>query len=295
MVSAIQARRNCSSDAADVIVFCLGLGRYAEDVFGPAFQKEGIILAATDREVVEDQPAMLARFFLNSYVPQQYGHYLYLDGDVHIHASLDPLIHADIAEGHFLAANDPMTFQLAEDGPQSGAVAAHFNSLGLSPRQACGYFNSGVLRINRKGWEGIGREAWEYYRRHRRIITFPDQDPLNVVASNRRERLSLAWNFPVFMYNSRVRFQISPKITHFMSSPKPWHGSFPPWTRESYKPYADALKRYPELAPFRHRLPLRTQARYQLQQRGKQITELITWGLTRRRDRILGYETACRR
>jgi lipopolysaccharide biosynthesis glycosyltransferase len=293
LVSAMQARRNCSPNAADVIIFCVGLERDSERVFRQVCLKENIALTSISREMVEGQTAMLARFFLNRYVPPQYSQYLYLDGDVHIHDSLDPLLRATVPVGHFLAANDPMTFQLADHSPQSRDLASHIESIGLSRGQAQCYFNSGVLRIRRQGWDEIGEQAWEYCRRNGGPSRFPDQDALNIVAADRRMPMSLAWNFPVFLRNSRVQSEIKPKITHYMSSPKPWHGSFPPWTTADCEPYAAALRHYPALAPFTIGMPLLRRAIYHLQQRGKSVSVIFTWGLSERRSRILSYEASC--
>lgn len=293
LVSAMQARRNSSLDKADVLVFCLDLEASLVDIFRPIFEAENIRLLSITGDMIEGQTAMLARLFLNRYVPAQYSQYLYLDGDVHILGSLDPLIEADVPAGHLLAANDPMTFLLADNSRQSRDLSTHLLSIGLSPDQALRYFNSGVLRICREGWETIGLEAWEYYRRNAAPSRFPDQDALNLVAVDKRIPMSLAWNFPIFMRNSRVESRIKPRITHFMSSPKPWHGAFPPWTIESCLPYTLAIEAYPPLAPFDLRMRLRQRATYHLQQRVKQIGELLTWGLSQRRRRVLSYEASC--
>lgn len=293
LVSAIQARRNCSPDVADVAIYCVNLDCYTERAFRPVCERENILLISLDPETIENQTAMLARLFLNRFMPAQYSQFLYLDGDVHIHASLDPLLRAQVPEGHFLAANDPLTFQLAENLPESREMANHLKSVGLTERQSERYFNSGVLRIHRKGWEETGQRAWEYCRRNGGPSRFPDQDALNLVAADNHMSMSLAWNFPVFMRNSRVQSKIKPKITHFMSSPKPWQGSFPPWNKEACKPYAEAIRHYPDLAQFSIGLPLRKRAVYHLQQRGKKISESITWGLSERRGRILSYEASC--
>lgn len=294
LVSAIQARRNCSLDAADVIIFGIDISTEVERAFAPVCAKENIGLISVGNKMVEGQTAILARFFLNRFVPKQYTQYLYLDGDVHILGSLDPLVRAPLSEGHFLAANDPMTFQLADNGPQSRDLSSHLELIGLSGEQALGYFNSGVLRIHRTGWDSIGEQSWEYCRRLGGMSRFHDQDALNLVAGGSRLPMSLAWNFPVFLRNSRVESTIKPKITHFMSSPKPWHGCFPPWTRESCRPYSDAVRNYPTLAPFSSmHMPSGKRAIYHLQQRGKKLSELLTWGLSERRSRILSYEASC--
>jgi lipopolysaccharide biosynthesis glycosyltransferase len=92
------------------------------------------------------------------------------------------------------------------------------------------------------------------------------------------------------MLNCRVAGAIAPRILHFMSNPKPWHGHFAPWDQAACAPYADIIRRHPELRPYRHAMPAGTRLRYQLQQRYKQLLETATWGFTEKRARILGYE-----
>ena len=295
LVSAMQARVHSSPEKADVIIFCFGLDAATERVFAPICTREHVGLVSLDSSLIEGQTAMLARLFLDRFVPEQYTQYLYLDGDVHILDSIDPLIDAVVPEGCFLAANDPMTFLLADSGPQSRDLVEHLRSLGLSDEQALKYFNSGVLRINRKGWKEIGAKAWTHYSSANKNNRFPDQDALNVVGAKHRLPLSLAWNYPVFMRNSRVECNIRPRIKHFMSSPKPWHGAFPPWTQTACLPYRNALNVYPALRPFNLQMSLRSRAAYHLQQQGKKVLERVTWGFSPRRDRILHYEDNCRR
>jgi len=293
LVSAIQARYHTSPHVADVIIYCVDLSSRAERVFDPICAKERIGLISVGSEVIERQNAMLARFFLSRFVSSHYDQYLYLDGDVHIHDTLDPLLEADVPKGKFLAANDPMTFLIPDSGAQSRDLSNHLDGLGLSRQQALCYFNSGVLRIHSEGWERIGHDAWEHCRRIGKPSRFPDQDALNVVAADKRLPMSLAWNFPIFMRNSRVESTIKPKITHFMSNPKPWYGSFPPWTVVSHEPYSETLKKYPALGPFNTVMPLRRRAVYHLQQRGKKVFETLTWGFSAKRARILSYEASC--
>ena len=293
LVSAMQARRHASPDRADVILFCVDLDTATRAVFAPICDREHIDLRTVRSHMIEGQTAMLARLFLNRFVPARYTQYLYLDGDVQIHSSLDPLIDAEVHPGHFMAANDPSTFLLAEQGKFSRELAAHMASLGLSKQQALGYFNSGVLRIAREGWDEIGSAAWRFFQHSGTSRRFPDQDALNAVGLDRRLPLPLAWNYPVFLHNARVAAQIRPRITHFMSSPKPWHGAFSPWTREACQPYRDALAAYPALRPFHRPMSFQKQCRYALQQQVKRCQETVTWGFSRRRQRVLLYEEGC--
>jgi lipopolysaccharide biosynthesis glycosyltransferase len=293
LVSAMQARANTSPSKADVIIYCVDLDSYTEDVFASVCESEGILLVPIPRKLIEGQEAMLARLFLDDFVPSQYTQMLYLDSDVHILGNLDCLIDAKVDPGNFLAANDPLTFLIEDGGQLSRRLGKHLISIGLDREQSLNYFNSGVLRICRNGWGKIGKDAWDQFRKGGHVSRFPDQDALNIAGLGRRQALSLAWNFPVFMRHSRVEEMIKPKIEHFMSNPKPWHGVFPPWKSSAHQPYRRALERYPFLVEFARRMPARQRTAYHLQQRGKQMLETLTWGFSSRRSRILEYEANC--
>jgi lipopolysaccharide biosynthesis glycosyltransferase len=293
LVSSMQARRHASPEKAAVIIFCIDMDPHTREVFGPICEREGIDLRSVPSPVIEHQTAMLARLFLNRFVPAQFTQYLYLDGDVQVHGSLDPLIDVEVPPGHFMAANDPITFLLADRGKFSRDLASHMRSLALTEEQAHGYFNSGVLRIAREGWDEIGSRAWQFFQHSGTSRRFPDQDALNVVGLGHRLPLALAWNYPVFFANARVAKQIQPRITHFMSSPKPWQGHFSPWTREACQPYSDALATYPSLRSFHRPMPFRRKCVYALQQQVKRCQEILTWGFSRRRQRVLHYEQGC--
>jgi lipopolysaccharide biosynthesis glycosyltransferase len=294
LVSAMQARQHTSVAKADVIIFCVDLDHQTEDTFATICERESILLAPLSRRLIEGQTAMLARLFLDEFVPRCYSQILYMDSDVHILDSLDALIDANVGEGHFLAANDPMTFLLMDKGSLSRRLEKHLAAIGLDKTQSLNYFNSGVLRICRKGWGAIGKEAWRQFQKNGHSSRFPDQDALNLAGIVQRQSMSLAWNFPIFMRHSRVEAAIKPKIEHFMSSPKPWHGVFPPWSNAAHEPYRSALEQYPFLKDFVRRMPASQRTIYHVQQRGKQMLETLTWGFSRRRLRILEYEAGCR-
>ncbi len=255
-------------------------------------RSEGVILYCVESDVIRGTTAMMSRLFLGDFAPTIYTQYLYMDGDVQIVGSLDPLIDAEVPPGHFMAANDPLTFQLDDNTARSRQLLRHFQRIGLTRDQTRGYFNSGVLRINREGWDQIGRRAWELFSSNKGSAKFPDQDVLNLVAGEYRIPMSLTWNFPIFMRNSRVEAEIQPRILHFMSSPKPWQGKFPPWTETACAPYSEMIRRYPALAHFNAQMPLYKIGYYHIQQRRKRVSETFTWGLSARRTRILDYQIA---
>jgi hypothetical protein len=290
LASAVQARRHASPHLADVAVFSFDTDRAVQHALEHACSSENILFLPIEGAQLGGAPAMLARLFLTKLVPSDYRQFLYIDGDTQIRDSLDPLIEYAVPPGKFLAANDPMTFAFTGRGSHDRQVAAHFSSVGLN-RAECGtYFNSGVLRINRDGWDVIENAALDLYRRSDETSKFPDQDVLNFVARGHHIPMSLAWNFPIFMLNARVETKIAPRIYHFMSKPKPWEGTFPPWTFEAQRPYLELVRKYPKLIDFSVKMPGPKRVRYQAQQRYKQLIETVSWGFSTRRDKILAYE-----
>jgi hypothetical protein len=105
--------------------------------------------------------------------------------------------------------------------------------------------------------------------------------------------MSLIWNFPIFLRNSRLTSAIQPRIQHFMSNPKPWQGSFSPWTTAECEPYRRLLQRYPSLLSLRPHMPATLKMLYYLHQQRKHVIETFSWGFSARRSRILRYEATC--
>jgi len=289
-VSALQARQNASVDKADVVIFVFDEAPMIDADLARACEANGIRLIYRTLDVIDGAPVMLARLFLTRFLPAQYEQILYIDGDTQVRGSLDPLLDAVVPPGKFMAANDPMTFVLPGADSLSRDVAGHFAALGIPADKEYNYFNTGVLRISREGWEPLGAGAWEMFKAAGRTSRFPDQDVLNVIAGAHRIPMSLAWNFPIFMCNCQVQQIIAPRIYHFMSSPKPWQGAFQPWGFAATKPYVDVIRRFPSLARYQDKMPILGRLRYHLQQGYKMVDETMSWRFTARRERILSYE-----
>lgn len=290
LVGAIQARRYSSADSADVLIFGFGVNSVASETVTEVCEAENITFLPVERGAIDDATPMMARLFLNRFVPESYNQYLYLDGDVQVCGSLDPLLNAHVRPGEFLAVNDPMTFLIKDYGGEDRKADDYISSLGLNQRQNSRYFNSGVLRINRSGWERIGKDAWDLVCKNAVGFRFADQDPLNIVAADCRTAISLKWNFPIFLRNAGVEAFIRPCVYHFMSSPKPWEGVFPPWNANFTKPYSDLLSTYKNLSQLQRKQSLLFGIRYFFQQRYKQMSEKLLWGHGSRQARIMDYE-----
>lgn len=293
LVTAITARKHSDPATADVIVACFGDEHGAMQPFRHAFAAEGVELALHSPAIIEGASPMMARLLLTRFVPAEYEEILYLDGDIIINRSLDPLLGISLPDGGFLAANDPISFIVAKDTREAISHRARMHQFGICGEMMNSYFNSGVLRIRRQGWAETGEKAWEFYCRHKGRSQFPDQDALNYAGWKNRLPMSMKWNFPIFLRNANLDSALEPHVFHFMSSPKPWHGSFSPWNASWHMPYREALVKYPALSPYVDRLsPLRT-LKYRLQQRYKHLSELLLWGLSQRKTDILHYESAC--
>ena len=199
VVSAIQARAHSSRRLADVAVYCFAAETQETKDFAEACAAEGVAFTCLDPRVIDGSPAAFARLFLDRFVPQQYRHFLYIDGDTQIMEPLDPLILAHVPPGHFLATTDPVAFKYRRTADAPRELQDYLGRLGLTAVQQ--YFNSGVLRINREGWSEIGREAFKISAvTNTHAFHFWDQDGLNAVgtASGSRLPMSVSTTSPSF-------------------------------------------------------------------------------------------------
>ena len=295
VVSAIQARANSSADSSDIAVYCIERESPGMEDFAEVCASEGIQFSCIDPEITNNSHVAFSRLFLDRFVPKQYGQLLYVDGDTQIHASLDPLIAAEVPAGHFMAATDPVAFKYNNIAESPKELRDYFKRLGLSSIKQ--YFNSGVLRINRDGWAEVAARAYDFcIKADKNVLNFWDQDGLNAVAaaSDVRLPMSIRYNFPIFLRNCRIEDSVQPAIYHFMSAPKPWNGNFPPWNQALTVPYQQITQRYPKLLRYQSPFSPWKRARYILQQRAKQVDEAINWGLSWRRGEVLRYEDQCR-
>ena len=197
---------------------------------------------------------------------------------------------ARLPGGKFLAANDPMAFAFTGYGATSRRISAHLSSLGFTDAQSHNYFNSGVIRASRSSWARVENAALQLHDEQARGRPFLDQDILNLAAADDRLPMSLKWNFPIFLLNAGVQEVIVPRIYHFMSQPKPWDGVFSPWNRDLLRPYLDTARRYPSMSKYVLTMTRLTSARYQLQQRYKQVVETFGWRLSAKRSAILNHD-----
>lgn len=313
VVAAAQARAAIRTPGTEVFIFAMGLSPEKAKRYQDVCDEHGVRLQLVSREVYGDSDdnafvdaffaqskftfGALGRFFLDQVTPAGFDQLLYLDGDIQIHGPLDDLVQTPVPDGRFLAAADPKIFWINMDTPAAQRERGYMQGLGKnSPEAFETYFNSGILRIARKGWREIGEKAFEYLRGNPDRCVCHDQSALNATSAEARLRLSIKWNFAPYLRYYGLEPVIAPSIIHFMSHPKPWNGAFPPWSAAEHRVYLDFLARRPELRPDFARFGPKLTARYHLQQRVKRLDEMMHPG--RRRTvvaNVMRYEEAAAR
>lgn len=167
----------------------------------------------------------MAKLVLCQVLPLNYTQIIYLDGDTQITSNLGDLERTVVPEGKFLAARDYTSIQELLRSGRDGH-----------------YFNAGVLKFNREGW--IGPEALELFASNPEACDGKhDQGALNYVCGSSLILVSNRWNFPKQFLHLVDMSSLS--IVHYMAHPKPWHGTFFPWTDAESRVYTDLRRAHP--------------------------------------------------
>ncbi len=293
LLSAVQARQFVGLGVAEVVIILFDGGAHS-GLFLDICERERIVPILAGSASLGGHPAMYARLFLNSLLPSDYTRILYVDGDVQIMRPLDELLQMNLKEKSFSAAADPMAVLVHQGGKRAAGILTYFASLGVESTLTTPYFNSGIILIEREAWEQISSDALEFITGHPNLCQFQDQSALNFVGHKHFVPMSFKWNFPIFFRNCGVETAIYPCIYHFMSKPKPWHGSFAPWTSEFVAPYTALCAKYPKLAALNPPLRRKVRLKYFLQQNVKRVHETLTWRFSSRREGILEFDAAAK-
>jgi UDP-D-galactose:(glucosyl)LPS alpha-1,3-D-galactosyltransferase len=184
---------------------------------------------------------------------------IYLDGDILIRRSIDPLFAIDMNGLPIAACRDLNAMTVAQGFPNF----ADWQLDGDAP-----YFNGGVLVLDLSLWRerGLTEEAVAIAETSSAALGWADQDVINIVVGDRCQRLDATWNLLQGGWGRRAhrrrigdglpRAEVDaalhdPAIVHFAGSIKPWHPRFggrlstrwySEWRRfASRTPYADEL------------------------------------------------------
>jgi UDP-D-galactose:(glucosyl)LPS alpha-1,3-D-galactosyltransferase len=159
---------------------------------------------------------------------------IYLDGDILIRRSVDPLFAVDMHGLPIAACRDLNAMTIAQGFPNF----ADWHLDGDAP-----YFNGGVLVLDLELWreQGLTEEAVAIAESSSASLGWADQDVINIVVGARCQRLDATWNLlqggwgrrahPSRIGDMLPRAEVEaalrdPAIVHFAGSIKPWHPRF---------------------------------------------------------------------
>lgn len=170
---------------------------------------------------------------------------LYLDCDLLIRSTLQPLYEADLGP-HIVGAIEDPNFQ-------------EFDRLCINRTDR--YFNAGVLLIDLSAWNKaeMTNTVIRHIREYPERATWLDQCHLNACLTRRWQPLHPRWNVQMEMLKGAamripqnspdiIAARKDPAIIHFTSDQKPWvQGTIHPYRRE--------FRRELAMTPFRHWMP----------------------------------------
>jgi lipopolysaccharide biosynthesis glycosyltransferase len=252
LVSAEQMHRQVS-DIADVVVAVLGLPadeyRVASEIMTDLklqpIRMESVDLPAGTRWSDGHVPASsLGRLLLPRYLPRDYRHIIYIDGDTQIVGDVRPLIKLTVPEDYVAAAPDCGWMKRFAGRFPEGYLP------GLGIDDPADYFNAGVLAFGRETFDTAMEEALGYFLAHSERCRYHDQSALNAVMRHRRLALSPRYNFLSDYRDTGLEMVFDPVIRHFAGVLKPWRVTGSPIGDAFLGTYVDMVRRFPVLATY---------------------------------------------
>ena len=212
------------------------------------------------------------RLFATEVIPADVEKILYLDCDMIIDDSLQPLWDSEFQEGKCIIGLEELP-TLAAEGCRR-----------LQYPVESSYFNAGVLLINLKLMRTVYKldDAIQFTLTH--TIRYHDQDVLNGLLRDRKQFMDLRYNvmdtylirgmvFPPRYQNQREAI-FHPAIIHYTGDVKPWH-------KESRNPYTYKYYEYLQQTPwkgykpqFKHRT-LKAMTTYLAKHSAKYLLDLL--------------------
>lgn len=219
---AMHSALSYSPASVGVTVASVGLSSTTIDRLRSAAQSHGRVLSVVEVEGLVDSlptglprfsPAAWARIYIDRIIGPATGRIVYLDADTYCRAPIHELFEMDLDGLPLAAVPDPWEPTHEARGEAFWTAAA--------TRPASGYFNSGVMVVDRSAWvagdvTGMALGVIADAQVPTRSV---DQDVLNAVLSDRWTPLDTAWNTP----GNETESIDNARIVHFVGERKPWH------------------------------------------------------------------------
>lgn len=196
-----------------------------------------------DHVTIETYFRLLAPYLL----PENIDRILYLDGDIVVDGPIRELWDWDIEQYAIGAVID-----------ESFCNGEIYTRLGLDNTNP--YFSAGVLLLNLKYWrdKDVSNRCMKCISNNPDILSFHDQDTLNIVLKDEKTFLPITFNFQTGFFLSWVYpgFPESFKEQVLKCSQRPciihYSGPMKPWTRSSDHPYRKRYLHYRGISEWKH-------------------------------------------
>ena len=166
------------------------------------------------------------RIFAARYLPETPDRILYLDPDLIVNKSLEPLYTMDLSEYFFAAAS------------HTGDFLRKFNRVRLDMEENCPYINSGVMLMNleklRK--EQDFDEVFRFIEKRKKLLILPDQDIISGLYGSKIYALdTYRYNMTERLFRLHGPFErdltldwirAHSVIIHYCGKNKPWKESY---------------------------------------------------------------------
>ncbi|HEY4201226.1 MAG TPA: glycosyltransferase family 8 protein [Devosiaceae bacterium] len=159
-------------------------------------------------------PIVYVRLFLEHYVPPEAKRFLFIDCDVYVRAPIENLIGIDLGGKAIAAAPEP--------GRQRLLMGVDMRPNGKPFASYDGYFNAGILVIDRDRWVAARLPAQLDDHISTGMIhkIYQDQDILNLAFRDDWLELGTRWNLT--KPHPALR-SLDPYIVHYTTGMKPWN------------------------------------------------------------------------
>jgi len=184
------------------------------------------------------------RLFMAESLGASYRRAVYLDSDITLNSSLNPLFSLDM-RGHPVAAVQDCGFVKRSDPARAQARDEYLRGVGIDPKGF--YFNAGFLLADLADWArlGISERAVSLLNEFGERLFGMDQDTLNAVFAGAALELSPRWNFQAPYMGCGLESVLDPVVFHHLEKLRPWHDiAYPP------DAHSDTYKRFLAASPF---------------------------------------------
>ncbi len=166
------------------------------------------------------------RIFAAQLLPQHLDRILYLDPDLIVNGSIQPLYDLPMNDYYFAAAS------------HTGSFLRKFNEFRLDMEEDAPYINSGVMLMNleRLRSEQDAQEVFDFIERRKNVLMLPDQDVISALYGSKIFALdSYRYNMSEKLYQWHAPFEKglnmqwvkeNAVIIHYCGRNKPWKENY---------------------------------------------------------------------